>query len=410
VRPGDTYEIYPNVFVYDTSGTSTDTCYARAIIDPTSANSISSVEILNAGAGYRSAIANIQVDNIVPVTINASLRVILSPEGGHGRNVNNELFARYVGINTFLIGDETPLSISNDYRTIGVIKDPLYANVSVVLDTSKTVGQFIVGEDVFRYKPIKLSGSVQITANNVVYSSGVNFEEALRVNDKIIINNGFDNFFATVSEIAANNVLKVTAASTFVASNCGISLVETDLYGKVASYTLNRLNMTDVTAKNLSIGSNIIGSESYCTAAANTVARPFVFINERDADEFNGFNQLTKFVGSVSQSGFIEDEIIVQESVSGFSQPQASFHSIIDSIGGLDDTMYVTNVKNSFLTLSDNSDGTIKGLTSNSYFIVSNKYNGELVPDSGEILYMENLNPITRTANQTEVVKLVLQF
>ena len=309
-----------------------------------------------------------------------------------------------------MIGDETPLSISNDYRTIGVIKDPLYANVSVVLDTSKTVGQFIVGEDVYRYKPIRLSGSVQITANNVVYSSGVNFEEALRVNDKVIINNGFDNFFATVSEIAANNVLKVTAASTFVASNCGISLVETDLYGKVASYTLNRLNMTDVTARNLSIGSNIIGSESYCTAAANTIARPFVFINERDADEFSGFNQLTKFVGSVSQAGFIEDEVVVQESVAGFSQPQASFHSIIDSVGGLDDTMYVTNVKNSFLTLSDNSDGTIKGLTSNSYFIVSNKYNGELVPDSGEILYMENLNPITRTANQTEVVKLVLQF
>jgi hypothetical protein len=168
--------------------------------------------------------------------------------------------------------------------------------------------------------------------------------------------------------------------------------------------------MTNVTARNLSIGTNIIGSESFCTAAANTIARPFVFINERDADEFSGFNQLTKFVGSVSQAGFIEDEVVVQESVSGFSQPQASFHSIIDSVGGLDDTMYVTNVKNSFLTLNDNSDGTIKGLTSNSYFIVSNKYNGELVPDSGEILYLENLNPITRTANQTEVVKLVLQF
>jgi hypothetical protein len=410
VRPGDTYEIYPNVFVYDTSGTSTTTCYARAIIDPTSANSISKVEILNAGAGYRSAIATIQVDNIVPVTIDASLRVILSPEGGHGRNVNNELYARYVGVNTFLIGDETPLSISNDYRTIGIIKDPLYANVTVLLDVSKTVGQFIVGEDVYRYKPIRLSGAVQVTSNNVVYSSGVNFEEALRVNDKIIINNGFDNFFATVSEIAANNVLKVTAPSTFVGSNCAITLVETDLYGKVASFTLNQLNMTNVTARNLSIGSNIIGSESYCTAAANTVARPFVLINERDADEFSGFNQLTKFVGSVSQAGFIEDETIAQESVAGFSQPQASFHSIVDSIGGLDDTMYVTNVKNSFLTASQNSDGIIKGLTSNSYFIVSNKYSGELIPDSGEILYLENLNPITRKANQTEVVKLVLQF
>ena len=410
VRAGDTYEIYPNVFVYDTSGTRLSDCYARAIIDSTSANSISKVEILNAGSGYRSAIATIQVNDIVPVTIDASLRVILSPEGGHGSSIHNELFAKYVGVNTYFIGDEVPLSINNDYRTIGIIKDPLFADVSIALDSSRTVGQFVVGESVYRYKPIKLAGSVQVTANNVVYGSGVNFEEALRNSDQVIINDGASNFFATVSEIASNNVLKVTSSSSFVASNCSITLVETDLYGTVSSFSTSQLNLTSVSTKNLSIGSNILGAESFCTTAANTVARPFVFINERDADEFSGFNQLTKFVGSVSQAGFIEDEIIAQESVTGFAQPQARFHSIVDSVGGLDDTMYVTNVKNSFLTASGGSDGTIKGLTSNSYFIVSNKYSGELIPDSGEILYLENLNPITRKANQTEVVKLVLAF
>lgn len=410
VKAGDTYEIYPNVFVYDTSGTRTSDCYARAIIDPNSANSISKVEILNYGAGYRSAIATIEVNSIVPVTIPASLRVILSPEGGHGLNINNELFAKYVGINSYFIGNEVPLSIANDYRTIGVIKDPLFANVSVLLDSSKTVGQFIIGENVYRYKPIKLSGSVQVTANNVVYSSGVNFEEALRKNDQVIINNGSSNFFATVYEIASNNVLTVTSSSNFVGSNCSMTLVQTDLYGKVASYTANQLNLTNVSARNLSIGSNMVGQDSFCTAAANTLARPFVFINERNADEFSGFSQLTKFVGSVSKAGFINDELIVQETATGYSQPQASFHSIIDSIGGLDDTMYVTNVKNSFLTAGDGSDGTIKGATSDSYFIVSNKYNGELIPDSGEILYLENLNPITRKVNQTEVIKLVLEF
>ena len=410
VKAGDTYEIYPNVFIYDTSGTRTSDCYARAIIDPTSANSISKIEILNAGGGYRSAIASIQVNDIVPVTIDASLRVILSPEGGHGLNVNNELFAKYVGVNTYFLGDEVPLSIANDYRTIGIIKDPLFANVSILLDLTKTVGQFIIGENVYRYKPIKLSGSVQVTANNVVYASGVNFEEALRTNDQIIINDGSSNFFATVSAISSNSLLTVTSSSSFVGSNCSITLVETDLYGTVSSYTLNSLNLTNVSARNLTIGSNIVGEDSFCTAAANTVARPFVFINQRDADEFSGFNQLTKFVGSVSKAGFVDDEIIAQETVSGYAQPQASFHSIVDSIGGLDDTMYVTNVKNSFLTASGGNDGTIKGLTSNSYFIVANKYNGELIPDSGEILYLENLNPITRKANQTEIVKLVLEF
>jgi hypothetical protein len=410
VRPGDTYEIYPNVFIYDTSGTKITDCVARAIIDPTSANSISKVEILSSGSGYRSAVATVEVNSIVPVTIPASLRVILSPEGGHGANINNELFSKYVGINTYFIGDENPLSVSNDYRTVGIIKDPLFANVTVLLDSSKTVGQFIVDENVYRYKPIKLYGTVDVGANNIVYSSGVDFEETLRPDDKIIINDGSSNFFATVDGILSNNVLSVTSSSSFVGSNCSITLIETDLYGVVSSYTSDSLNLTNVSSKNLSIGKNMVGEESFCTAVANTVSRPFVLVSGRDADEFNGFNQLTKFVGSVSVSGFVEDEIVVQEGISGYSQPQASFHSIVDSIGGLNDTMYVTNVKNSFLTTNDGSDGIIRGNSSDSYFIISNKYNGELIPDSGEILYIENLNPITRNANQTEIVKLILEF
>jgi hypothetical protein len=91
IKAGDSYEIYPNVFVYDTSGTMIDDCYARAIIDPNSANSISRIEVLDSGSGYRSAIASIQVNDIVPVTITASLRPIISPDGGHGKNINNEL-------------------------------------------------------------------------------------------------------------------------------------------------------------------------------------------------------------------------------------------------------------------------------------------------------------------------------
>jgi len=410
IKPGDTYEIYPNVFIYDTSGTRITDCVARAIIDPTSANSISKVEILRAGSGYRSAIATVDVNPIVPVTIPASLRVIISPEGGHGANINNELFSKYVGINTYFIGDENPLSVSNDYRTVGIINDPLFANVTVLLDSSKTIGQFIIDENVYRYKPIKLYGTVDVAANNIVYSSGVDFEETLRPDDRIIINDGSSNFFATVNGILSNNAMSVTSSSSFVGSNCSITLIETDLYGTVTSYTSDSLNLTNVSSKNLGIGKNMVGEDSFCTAVANTVSRPFVLVNGRDADEFNGFNQLTKFVGSVSVSGFIEDEIVVQEGASGYSQPQATFHSIVDSIGGLDDTMYVTNVKNSFLTAADGSDGIIRGNSSDSYFIVSNKYNGELVPDSGEILYIENLNPITRNANQTEVVKLILEF
>ena len=71
--------------------------------------------------------------------------------------------------------------------------------------------------------------------------------------------------------------------------------------------------------------------------------------------------------------------------------------------------MFVTNVFNVFQTEdSPDSDGVIAG--SAGRFTVKTKYNGWLVPDSGEILYLENLSPITRANNQSETIKLILEF
>jgi hypothetical protein len=410
ILPTDTYEIYPNVFIYDTSGTSTEVCIARAIIDSTSGNTISKIEILNGGAGYRSATAILQTDVSVDIDIEAQLNVIISPEGGHGSNVVNELFSRYVGINAYFIGNETPLSDKNDFRTIGILKDPLFANVTVNIDTSKTVGSFLVGEPVLRYKPIKLTGSVNITSNSYVTGTDVNFTDALRNNDKIIINTGAVNILATVNQIIANNAMTVITTSTTIGSNCSLTLIESDSYGTVLSFSANKLNLTNVATRNLSLGTSILGQESFATTSVNAIAIPTVLISGRDANEFGGFNQLTKFVGTLSSGTFIDDETIQQDSVSIYTQPQAKYHSLIDSIGGLNDEMYVTNVKNTFLTTQGGSDGTVLGASSNAYFIISDKYNGDLVRGSGEILYLENLSPIARNFRQTETIKLILEF
>jgi hypothetical protein len=74
------------------------------------------------------------------------------------------------------------------------------------------------------------------------------------------------------------------------------------------------------------------------------------------------------------------------------------------------DVLFTTNIKNNFQVASGSSDGIVRGLTSNAAFIVNYKYGGDLTNDSGEIVYIENLNPISRNARQTETIRLTLEF
>ena len=157
----------------------------------------------------------------------------------------------------------------------------------------------------------------------------------------------------------------------------------------------------------MEISSYLVGEVSLCTAKVSN-NNSYIKVNGRDADEFNAFNQLTTFVGTfISAAEFIEDEIITQDTGDIDTRPTASIHSYRDNPGSANDYLYVTNVSNVF-DLSGNT--LIRGLTSNAYFNARYKYNGEIIPDSGEVLYLENLNPITRDFKQTETVKLIMEF
>ncbi len=74
------------------------------------------------------------------------------------------------------------------------------------------------------------------------------------------------------------------------------------------------------------------------------------------------------------------------------------------------DILFATNITNSFQAASGINSGIVRGLTSNASFTIDYKYNGDLTSDSGEIVYIENLNPISRSASQTETIRLTLEF
>jgi hypothetical protein len=146
------FEISPRVVIIG------DGINANAIvsINPSS-NSISEIEIIGAGSGYTYAditiVANtglIDNSNNIISSNNAVVRAIISPPGGHGSNVIDELYASRVGIGvSFSNTESNTIPASNDYRRISILKDPLFANVNITLDSSVAMN-FSSGETVIQ--------------------------------------------------------------------------------------------------------------------------------------------------------------------------------------------------------------------------------------------------------------------
>lgn len=92
---------------------------AVATIDPIS-QAITKVTITNRGTGY--TYANIKV---IGNGSGASLRAIISPYGGHGKNSPEELYAKSLMFYTNISNDlNQGVVVANDYRQVGIIKDP----------------------------------------------------------------------------------------------------------------------------------------------------------------------------------------------------------------------------------------------------------------------------------------------
>ena len=182
------YEITPLVTVTgDGSG-----AQARAIVN-TQSNTIYSIEVVSRGEGYTHAsvvvtgntgIINVNTGSTITANT-ATAKVILSPKGGHGSNAAAELGAHYVGISTIFDSSLSGGKVvdSNDFRVVGIIKDPLFANVEI--DISLSSGTFLDGETVSQSLGSPISSIVitsagsGYTSNSTVTISGSSTVDAL---------------------------------------------------------------------------------------------------------------------------------------------------------------------------------------------------------------------------------------
>ena len=117
-----------------------------------SSGAISAASVTTAGTGY--TYAYIRSADVVAGTNAAgggsgcNLKVIIPPKGGHGKDAVKELGGYFVMLNKSLVGLEgtSDITVSNDFRRIGLVRDPTnYGTSTVASATTRRQLKVVLG-------------------------------------------------------------------------------------------------------------------------------------------------------------------------------------------------------------------------------------------------------------------------
>ena len=392
-----TYSIYPGVYITGDQSQSVN-ALAWAYINP-NGNSVSRVEMLSRGADYKIAFANVYSSAYVNPTSVATVRPIVSPPGGHGSNPANELYCNAASVSVqFKNNEGNTIPVTNQYRQVGLLLNPTFANVTV--NYTSSVGSFIAGEYIFNFYPKRVQTGVAISAannlmtvNESVVGNGA-FDTLLEAGQLIYVTEGFTHQIYTVNTISNSSLLVINSTSPVSIANGVVYALDIQSEGILSSATTNQFGIENFNGL-LKTDAIFVGNSS--GAYTNSVSS--IHINDVAKNQ-STFVQAYRYTGSVTSGTFQDNEVITQ-----FSNAASNgiLHSVY-SIGGTTN-FYITNQDGIF-----NTSNSITGTTSKATASLTNKYLPELVFGSGEVLYLENLDPISRANNQTETFKLIFEF
>lgn len=393
--PTNTYEICPLVKITG-DGNESVNCVARAIVDDGAANSISNIEILEPGAGYRVAGAEIFPHAAVGVTDVAEFYPIISPVHGHGYNPIQELGSRRLSVSVTFTGDEFgKIPVANDWRRLGLLQDPRFANVHVALDPATRLGNFADGESIYSYKNMPLIGTVTTVANSAVVSgNNTAFDTSIEAGNIITITDGESFHLSSVTEVVNSSCIILATNCDWANTTSTLSLISVIGTAEVVSSNSSIIVLDNCSGSLNSNFPHIVGVTSFASAKMDT-SSTCITLNGENANTFTHFVQLQKFTGTIVGT-FEEDETVIQGSGSA---------KLFSAVEGSPDYIYISNPDTIFA-----SNVEIVGTTSGAAFTPTNKYDGALDLDSGEFLYIENVSPVTRASNKSEQIKIIFEF
>ena len=395
----DIYDISPKIIINGSDYTTN--AEARAIINTTSSNSIQKISMLNRGAGYTYAVANVYADASVPVTSNASLRVILPPYGGHGHDSIEELGGSRLGISVKFNNTENgTITTNNDFRTIGLIKNPVFANVTLQFDTNSAI--FSNNEYIYTGNTMALLGSVSVnTSSNVVAGNSSDFSNGLSIGDYIVISTNTSYQLTKVAGITNSSYMTIVTNGYFTNTTSNIYKFDKKTQAQISNVDSvgGTIMLTNV------IGTIANGDKIFGNTSGNFANVTSVTING-DVKGFDTFNQMYKYnITTVTGGPWIDDELIYQPEL-GINLANAYFHST-ESVGG-GTRLYTTNQLGRFVV--NTSINNIKGATSNTVATVTEIWPPDTITGSGDVIYIENISPVARSNTTTETLKFIIEF
>jgi len=224
------FRIAPRVII--TSGSNPESSGTKATaVCRVSAGAVANVTMISNGTKYRDA--QVRIFANTSHGSGATARAIISPPGGHGLNIEEELYAHNVLLFSSLTGTESStIPVDNDFRTIGVIKNPLRANTSVTPNVKASADNYDLttkinftsltgtfAQDEIIRNSTKSANAIIVFANSTVlkvYNSNGTFS----VSDSITGSVG--GATATISTITNSLVAKYTGDVMYVENRAAV--------------------------------------------------------------------------------------------------------------------------------------------------------------------------------------------
>jgi hypothetical protein len=168
------YVISPLVTIRGDSG-GTTTSRATAYVSNTNNGQVRKITMINYGRSYSTA--NVTITANSSFGFGAAAHPIISPTTGHGSDPVDELYGTTVMVNVRTIGSESnTFTTNNDFRIIGLVGNPLFANGSyantTVIDQTTKINVDLVNGD-FRADEI-ITGLTSGSKARLVYFANSN--------------------------------------------------------------------------------------------------------------------------------------------------------------------------------------------------------------------------------------------
>lgn len=388
---GTKFQITPKVNVFG-SGDQTINAVGRALINSASSNSIFKIEMLSRGLGYSFLAANVSASPVVALIQKAALRPIYGPAKGHGFDARQELFGTRLIINSKFNSNTITIN-TNSFAQIGILKNPIFTLATVGHDSNSSVG-FLAGEKVSKISPLLISqNAVLSTTNPGVICNGANFNNQVNVGTFLYLQDATlgNNQLAVVNSIINSTSITISSNGYFNSNTVNVYLAN-----RSANATISYIsNGTSINLSSIGVGFNT--NDKFIGETSGAIGNVVLITVSGLAKNFDTYVGLYKYSVTPGTGTFLQDELV---STGNLSIANAYLHSVVGN-----NTIYTSNQVGQFTVGS-----VIVGQQSSATATINTKYLPEIIFGSGQVLYLENIDPKTRSNNDVETFKTIFEF